>query len=154
MQSLVSRLEQRGLHTYRDISDLRGHIVSIQSRIDISLVAISKSLVVLHDRIENIAQSQETLKNLVNAHLEQKEVLPEMNLQGDSQKMPVMESEELPDSQNPTQVRSTSVDITCSETIGPSRLQEIDQELQSDGFMEFLEWEKVEELMNNYQKHM
>jgi len=153
MQSLVARLESKGHHTSKDISDLRAHIVSIQSRVDISLVAISKSLVVLHDRIESIAQNQETLKNLVSAPLVLKEVRQETNSRGNSPLTPVMECEELPDSPIETPVRFTFPDITCYETIGAYKQHGTGQTSRAGGTGDFLEWEKVEELIKNWEKH-
>jgi len=150
MQSLVARLENKAHLTSKDISGLREHIVSIQYRVDYSLVAMSKSLGVLHDKIESIVSKQETLMNSVNSLLKQKEAdQDEMNWHPALRLMPVMESEELPDS--PVQIleRGTSPDITCSETIGLCKHQLEDQRSPSDGTGDFLEWEKVDELMKN-----
>lgn len=154
MQSLVGRLESRGLDTSRDISDLRGHIVSQLSRIDISLDAISRSLVVLHDRIESTARKMETFESSVNSLLKQKEEAPVMNSQGSSGKTPLMDVEELPDTPITTLVRSTSPDITCYETIGLCKHQKEDPIFLSDGYMESQEWENLEELMKHFQTPM
>ena len=117
MQSLAARLENGELPISRDISDLRGHVVSQLSRIDISLAAISKSLMVLHDRTELIARKVETIESLVSAQVMQMEVVPEtpspVILSSDSER-DEPESEPLP---MLTPVRGTSPDITCYETI-------------------------------------
>jgi hypothetical protein len=151
MQSLVMRLENQGLHTSRDTSDLRSHIVSITSRIDFTLDAISRSLTVLHDRIESIAQSQETLRNLVLSQVNQCHATNSLQ---SLPLTPVMVEEALPDSPENIQVRSPSPDINCSETIFASSRPFHVQILESDGSMDNLEWENLDELMKNYQSHM
>lgn len=154
MQSLVGRLESKGHHTSKDILDLRSHIVSQLYRLDYSLDAISRSLVVLHDQIGTIAANQEIMKNTVSALVLQKAVVQGMNSQEDLQKTPEMELVELPDSPMQTPVRSTSPDITCSETIGPSKDLSPVPMSPLYGTMEIQEWEKVEELMKNSQMLM
>jgi len=158
MQSLVARLESKELHTSRDISDLRNHIVSQLSRIDISLDAISKSLAVLHDRIESTVAKVETIESSVNSLLPMKAVSKEaplgMNWPGSSSEMPVMVEEELPDSPVRTLVRSTSPDITCSETIGAFSNPNLDLASTSGGFMDSQEWENLDSLMKSYLKDM
>jgi len=155
MQSLVARLASKEHPISKDISDLRRHIVSVQLRTDYSLAAMSRALVVLQDQIGSIAQSLETLKSSVSVL--QKRMEPdqeEMNWHPALLKRPVMEVEELPDSPMNSQERGTSPDITCSETIGLCKHQLIDQGSPVDGIMELQEWEKVEELMKNYETLM
>lgn len=150
MQSLVARLESRELGTCKDISDLRGHIVSQLSRIDISLDAISRSVVVLHDKIETTAAKMENLMSMVSSqkieHHHQGKIL-----HVSSQETPPMEEEVLEDSQNPTQEHTTSPDITCLETIGPCKHQLQDPELLWTGCTDCQEWANLEELMSDFQ---
>lgn len=150
MQSLVARLESRELGTCKDISDLRGHIVSQLSRIDISLDAISRSVVVLHDKIENTAAKMENLMSMVNSqkieHHHQGKIL-----HVSSCNTPEMEKEELEDSQKQIQAHTTSPDITCSEIIGPCKHQLEDRELLWTGCTECQEWASLDELMKDFQ---
>lgn len=154
MQSLVARLENKELHTSRVISDLRDHIVSQQLRIDISLVAMSRSLVVLHDRIESIAPNLEILKSSVNSLILQVKEQAEMNLPLPLVLTPVMDVEELLDSPRNTQERMPSPDIRCCETFGLCRSLSRDLRAVASGTTGDQEWENLDELMKNYQEHI
>lgn len=63
---LAKKLESQEHLISRDLLCLRENIASKQLRIDISLDAISKSLGVLHQRIESTVERMETIMSLVN----------------------------------------------------------------------------------------
>ena len=67
MQSLVARSAHQERDISKDISSLRDHIVSIQLRVDFSLVAISKSLQVLQTLIGDTARKMEIVESLVRS---------------------------------------------------------------------------------------
>jgi len=149
---LVARLENKELHTYRVISDLREHIVSQQSRIDISLVAMSRSLTVLHDRIETIVPNLEILKSSVNSLILQVKEQHEMNSLLPLAVTPLMDVEELLDSPMKTPERTRSPDIRCFETFGLCRNLSHDLRVVADGTSDYQEWENLDVLMKNYQE--
>jgi hypothetical protein len=155
---LAARLEKEGLLSSKDMYDLRSLFVSSLSRIDLTLAAMSRSLVVVHDRIESTAQKMENMMNMVSALMTQKvqveEPPQETNLGGSSQKQPMMEEEELYDTQKSTQEAGTTPDITCYETTGLCKHHQIESPLWYGGTTVDPEWESLEELMKNYQERM
>jgi len=113
---LGKKLENDEEPISRDILDLRNHIVSVQSRVDISLVAMSKSLAVQATAISDIAVKMENIENLVKDQLQWART--EMNLP-DPLQTPLLSKEEMEwmNGLLETQEPGISPDITCYEII-------------------------------------
>jgi len=152
MQSLVARLENQGHHTSRDMSSLRSHIVSIQSRIDCSLDVISKTLQVLQTVILDTAQKMDLLQNTVKDLLKEKEVLQGMRSLDDS--LPEWSSEEMAwmNSLFPIPEHGTIPDTTCYETIFPQEDPRNDPISTSGGFGANQGWGSQEKPTGFFQK--
>lgn len=151
MQSLVAKLESKEPHTSRDISDLREHIVSQQSRIDISLERISRLLADQQDQIASIAASQVRIENLVIAQQMAKEDLPETpspKLFG--MQLPEADMEAYVNSLIRTPERSCSPDITCYETFGHFNVQFQGQIYHAPGTGDYQEPGSPGELMRSF----
>lgn len=126
--------------------------------IDVGIDAIWKSLRVLHDKIEIIAQKVETLsKSELVPILEPQGVVPppcpEMNCTLNTE---VISSDDEPDWFNSlihTQDVSDFPDITCSET--PFLFQNLlnDPASPSNGFTDFQEWANHDMLTRNSLQH-
>jgi hypothetical protein len=140
MQSLVARLENKERNTSKDISCLRDHIVSIQSRVDFSLVAISKSLQVLQTLINGTARRMEIIESLVQSLRDVKGDLAEIPLPDCSWSPWSKEDVDWINSLMEIQEPGTSADITCSETIFQSGLSKNDPILVQDGIGAGPEW--------------
>jgi len=134
MQSLVARLENQARHTSRDMSSLRSHIVSIQSRVDCSLDVISKTLQVLQTAIFDTAAKMDLLQNMVKDLHREKEVLQEMKSLDDL--LPEWNPEEMAwmNSLFPIPEHGTIPDTTCYETIFQQEDPRNDPTSTSDGF--------------------
>lgn len=134
MQSLVARLENQAHHTSRDMSSLRSHIVSIQSRVDCSLDVISKTLQVLQTAIFDTAAKMDLLQSMVKDLHKEREVLQEMKSLDDL--LPEWNQEELAwmNSLFPIPEHGTIPDITCSETIFQQEGPRNDPTSTSGGF--------------------
>lgn len=147
MLSLEKKLEKEAQDTFKAISSLRNHIVSIQLRIDISLAATSRSLGALQTLTENIALKMESLENMV------KSLTEIMGKQGMNQPSTLcstcqMVEEAWKNLPVCTPELGTIPDITCKETIGPFNDQGIGPIYQYGGFMDFLDLESPEEPMS------
>lgn len=108
------------LLTSRDTASFPDAVISAMFGISLALGSISKSQEVLLDKIDCIAQKLETLQNQVHYLVAQRENL-EMNLPENSNLPSEQELEAWLASPSPTRAVGISLDITCSETLWPSR---------------------------------
>lgn len=108
------------LHTSKDSSFSEIGLFSAMRRIDLTLDAMSRSLKVLHDRTELIVQNQVVLGNMVSAlqvdhHPVSQPVTTNVHVNSFSPWSPGTEA--LLDSLMNIQEDSSSLDITCYETM-------------------------------------
>ena len=135
MQSLAARLENQAHLTSRDTASSIKGVHCVLRRIDLTLESMSKSLVVLHDRIDNIAAKVEIFSNTVERLKEEhpQEFQPEMKSPVISWSQFVEENEDWLNSLIEDPVLTTSPDIHCYETIYPQPGPLIDLTLESSG---------------------
>lgn len=153
MQSLAAKSANKEPDISKDISDLRSHIVSIQSRVDISLDAMSRSLGVLHSRIELIASKMVTSESLEISHKALMEQFKMRQLEPSLQPWTEEDQEWLNSFMNIPEL-GTIPDITCSETILRRSPPFIDLTFEFNGTMDHPEQVSLAQPMKCTQKRM
>jgi len=137
----------------KDTSHYEDGVLSLMYQVSSHLGAISRGQQVLLDRIEDIAAKMETLKKEVKS----------MKARPREIKIPQPETSWLPSNKeieeflnSPIQSpeRTSSMDLTCLETLFPLSQPSIDPTLMFDGFGEDPEWVRVDWRTQPSQMHM
>jgi len=154
-ESLAEKLEKVELHTCKDSVSLRNVVPSSLRRIDLTLDAIWKSLMVLHNRTEFIAQKVEILQRQVLALQpplpeEEPPLSPETTLPSNFVTVSSDDEPEWLNSLMLTPEHGITTDILCSETPFQSPHRFIGQSSMSNGFMDPQELASLDELMNSF----
>lgn len=156
-QSLVKKLENLEHLTSKDsLCSDQGLGLSLR-RIDLTLDHISKSLVVLHDRIEIIAGKVATLENMVNVLIPTRPAIgacvpKETEMLSDEDFQNFFNHPEWSDLLKPIPELGTSPDLTCSETICHFNNQLKEAASPSGGSMEHPVLVSPEKPMSFFQK--
>lgn len=116
----VEKLVKEELLTSKGTSRFQDALLCSLFALSSATGAITKSLEVLHQKIERIARKMETLEKEVNRPRRSGRSELEMSLQENLPELSMEEIEAWLNSPMPTLAPGTSVDITCYETLQPS----------------------------------